>query len=190
MLKIIFIRHAATPGNAEKRYIGRTDEPLSNAGIEDLLKHEYPNADLIFASPMKRCIQTAKLIYKDKEIITENDFRECDFGKFEGKNYIELTDDQDYQAWIDSNGTLPFPGGESNSDFKNRCINAFEKTIKSVSKENLTVAYVVHGGTIMSILEYFSEPKSSFYDWHVENGNGYLGILTDNKHLHMEGKLW
>ena len=33
---IYFIRHGATAGNLEKRYIGRTDEELCTEGIERL----------------------------------------------------------------------------------------------------------------------------------------------------------
>lgn len=36
------------------------------------------------------------------------DFRECDFGIFEGKNYEELKENRDYQRWLDSGGVLPF----------------------------------------------------------------------------------
>lgn len=35
-MKIIFIRHGQTKGNEEKRYIGRTDESLSQKGIEEI----------------------------------------------------------------------------------------------------------------------------------------------------------
>ena len=33
MIDIFFIRHGATEGNLRRRYIGRTDEPLCEAGI-------------------------------------------------------------------------------------------------------------------------------------------------------------
>ena len=36
-MKVILIRHGATLGNQEKRYIGITDEALCDAGIEKLL---------------------------------------------------------------------------------------------------------------------------------------------------------
>lgn len=37
-MKVILIRHGATMGNQEKRYIGITDEALCDTGIEKLLK--------------------------------------------------------------------------------------------------------------------------------------------------------
>ena len=35
-MKIILIRHGKTPGNLEKRYVGRTDEGLSEIGIGEI----------------------------------------------------------------------------------------------------------------------------------------------------------
>lgn len=69
-----------------------------------------------FFSP-KKCLQ----------IIEE--LAECDFGEFENKNYKELDGNANYQAWIDSNGTLPFPGGESREEFKRRNLSGFERAI-------------------------------------------------------------
>ena len=39
-MKLIFIRHGKTAGNLERRYIGRTDEPLCDEGIAEILGKE------------------------------------------------------------------------------------------------------------------------------------------------------
>lgn len=190
MLKIIFIRHGATAGNLEKRYIGRTDEPLTEGGKRVLSLAKYPKADVVCISPMLRCRQSAEIIYPKQIYIVVNDLRECDFGKFEGRNYIEMKDDLNYQAWIDSNGKLPFPDGESNENFKKRCVAAFAAITEQYINNDITLAFVVHGGTIMSVLEYYSGTASSFYDWQVENGNGYETVFTAGKKFNMVKKLW
>lgn len=170
-MKIIFIRHGQTKGNEEKRYIGKIDESLSQKGIEEIKKRLYPNADIVFVSPMKRCIETAKIIYPSSKYIICSDFRECDFGSFEGKNYDELKNNPDYQNWIDSMGTMPIPKGESHEQFKIRCCNEFEGIVKTFQS---TAALIVHGGTIMAILEKYAVPKSDFYSYQVNNGAGYI----------------
>ena len=53
-MKIYLIRHGKTKGNLEERYIGRTDEPLCEAGRENLKKYQYPQVEMVFTSPMKR----------------------------------------------------------------------------------------------------------------------------------------
>lgn len=172
-MKLVFIRHGKTVGNLERRYIGRTDEPLCKEGIAELKARKYPDCERVIASPMKRCIETAKLIYPEREIITCADLRECDFGDFEGRNYLELSENFDYQKWIDSGGTLPFPNGEDTEKFKARCVRGFFETLGRINEE-CSAAFVVHGGTVMAIFERLALPKRGYYDYQVQNGGGYI----------------
>lgn len=172
-MRMILLRHGPTAGNLEKRYIGRTDEPLSEEGIDLAKKLALPKVGQVFASPMERCVMTAKLIYEKCIIKTVEGLRECDFGDLEGKSYEELNGDPAYQAWIDSMGTLPFPNGESPEGFKNRCISAFEEIVKTLS-ENDSAAIIAHGGTVMAIMEKYALPHKGFYDWSVPNFGGYI----------------
>ncbi len=175
-MKIILIRHGMTPGNKEKRYIGLTDEGLCAEGIDQISdavqQQRYPKADVVYVSLLKRCRETAEIIYPHLEPISCEALKECDFGEFENKNYLELSGNENYQKWIDSNGSLGFPEGETPEGFKNRCQNAYENIISNIQDKD--AAFIVHGGTIMAILEKFGEPKKSFYDWQLKNGEGYL----------------
>lgn len=60
MIDIFFIRHGATEGNLRRRYIGRTDEPLCEAGIAQVkaLQKRRLSVDRLFVSPMLRTRQT------------------------------------------------------------------------------------------------------------------------------------
>jgi len=182
MLKIIMLRHFATMGNLQKKYIGITDEPLCKEGISILKNVIYPRVEAVFVSPLIRCRETAALIYPDIIPIICEDFKECDFGEFENKNYKELSNIVDYQLWIESNGTLPFPKGENPENFKDRCIQEFQKVVEISCKTGYqTIAMVIHGGTIMSILDRFSYPKEDYYHWQTENGMGYSTHFDEKK---------
>ena len=172
-MRIIFIRHGMTAGNIEKRYIGSTDEPLCSEGQDKLRSLDIPKCDVVFCSPMKRCIQTAEIIFPSQKFEIEAGFRDCDFGNFEGRNYMELSGEPYYQKWIESGGSLPFPNGEDPLAFKDRCTAAFEGVI-AVHRDTPSIGFVVHGGTIMSILEKYAVPYREYYDWHCENGHGYI----------------
>ena len=130
-IELILIRHGATAGNRERRYVGRTDESLCAEGKDILLANKkngwYPPADRIFISPMRRCQETARILYPDQEPVRIPEWTEIDFGDFEGKNYEDLKGDARYQAWIDSGGALPFPGGESREEFARRCGAGLER---------------------------------------------------------------
>jgi len=176
----ILIRHGQTQGNVEHRYIGcRTDEPLCAAGIDALRGAVYPPAKRVFVSPMRRCLETAAIIYPDIEPEVVDDFRECDFGSFEGMNYAELNGRADYQAWIDSGGALPFPGGESRSSFAARCAGAYGALRARTRGEDC--ALVIHGGTIMAIMERWASPRGAYFDFQVRCGGGYV-LEQDGRH--------
>ena len=56
-MKIYLIRHSLTEGNLKKRYVGITDEDLSQEGVKLLErcfeKGGFPQAERIYTSPMK-----------------------------------------------------------------------------------------------------------------------------------------
>lgn len=179
-MKIVFIRHGKTAGNLEKRYIGRTDESLCTEGKTEILDREYPIVNTVICSPMKRCIQTAQLIYPDKKVVVVDGLRECDFGSFEKMNYEDLSGNADYQRWIDSNGKMQFPQGEAPDEFKKRCVLAFKQAVDEYNNCD-SLGFIVHGGTIMAILEKYAVPHCSFYDFLVKNGCGYVVDFDGDK---------
>ena len=73
---IYLIRHGMTLGNSEKRYIGVTDEPLTESGKFELKQMLYPKVDMVFSSPMIRAVQTAEIIYPKQKPILIDDIRE------------------------------------------------------------------------------------------------------------------
>ena len=183
-IRFIFIRHGATNSNKEHRYLGKTDEALSDEGRIELLKKKeekkYPELSFVFASPMKRCLETAYLLCPKALVIKISEWEEMDFGEFEGKNYLDLNDDVRYQAWIDSNGTLPFPNGESREVFIRRCEKGLSKMHEYLVQRSKQmpdeIGIVVHGGTIMAILSSLCEGE--YFDYQVANGEGYKCICS------------
>lgn len=171
-MKIYLIRHGKTEGNILHRYIGVTDEPLCEAGISELRGKRYPDCSLVVSSPAKRCVESAEIIYLSREIVICAELSECDFGDFEGKNYAELSGNAEYRRWVDSGGALPFPNGEAPEEFKARCVRGFDEMILRYSDRE-AIAFVIHGGAIMAILERYALPKRGFYDYRVDNGEMY-----------------
>ena len=180
MCELWLIRHGQTAGNRQKRYIGcRTDEPLCREGIEELTGLSYPAPELLVVSPMLRCRESADILFPETASMVVPELTECDFGRFENRNYLEMTDDAEYQAWIDSNGMLPFPGGESRDGFQERTLAGFRKVLcLCEQKKAQTCALVVHGGTIMNIMETCVRPHRDLYAWHAKNGHGFKVKIT------------
>lgn len=179
-IKLILIRHGQVPGNIERRFVGITNEALTDEGAEAIRQRaqakEYPEADLLFISPMFRCIQSANIIYPDLEQIIIDDLREMNFGIFENKNHAELDGNPEYQAWLDAGGREDFPGGEPIGSFCDRVMRGLDEVKRSCvdyAKANNThsvrAVLVVHGGTIMAILSRLG--ICDFYDRMFNNGD-------------------
>lgn len=173
--KITLIRHGSTPGNMRHCYIGITDEPLSEEGINQINSRSYPKADIVFSSPLTRCLQTAAIIYPKQSPDIIKALRETDFGDFEGKNYQDLSANADYQKWIDSGGKAPFPNGESRAQAAGRALLGFEQVLLQ-SEQAESISVIAHGGTIMAILSHYF--GGDYYSYHIENGEGYTFDLS------------
>lgn len=184
-INLTLIRHGKTPSNLEHRYLGVTEEALSGEGRKqleilaekDILKKPW----LLFISPMLRCQESAGILFPGRKAYPIEEWREMNFGTYEGKNYEDLKNDSYYQKWIDSNGTLPFPEGESQQEYIKRCHRGLLTATKIIQKEiaenqmtesqprNITA--VVHGGTIMALLHILA--GGNYFDYQVKNGGGY-----------------
>ena len=95
-MKLLLIRHGATPGNLEKRYVGRTDESLTQESLETLGKeaknpetcrktcgdHHKPDETL----PLRlRKHYFRNMIIRRSRGFGSKIFPSVDFGKFEYK---------------------------------------------------------------------------------------------------------
>ncbi len=181
--ELTLIRHGMTASNLEHRYLGRTDEGLSEEGVRELLRKKegglYPVPEYLFAGPMTRCGQTAELLFPDREVRIIKEWTEIDFGCFEGKNYEELTGNAAYQRWIDSGGALPFPGGEGREEFIRRTVQGLERMTAFICEaenaENavnvVKAAAIVHGGTIMALCSRLA--GGDYFEYQAGNGEGF-----------------
>ena len=191
---LVLIRHGRTQANREQRYLGTTDESLSESGKELLreynMQQRYPQVQYLFVSPMKRCMETAEILYPALDPIAIPAWTEMDFGRFEYKNYRELKDDAQYQAWIDSGGTLAFPEGESREDFVRRCESGWVRMWEILESacsdqdspkgqqrtESVSVGAIVHGGTIMALMSTYGNWQ--YFDCQAESAKGSICHLS------------
>lgn len=180
---IHLIRHALTQGSVEGRYIGQTDEELCKEGIAQLetmkKDYNYPYPDVVFTSSLKRCIQTAKILYPDKQLIEMRGFEECDFGEFEGHTAAELEPYEEFSQWLAGGEDARPLNGESNSEFATRVCDCFAQTVEGLIKTGTKEAAIItHGGVIMSILAAFGVPELPMTEWLCPSACGYTVRIT------------
>lgn len=178
-MTIHLIRHGHTEANAQKRYCGRTDIPLSPDGVARLLalgaQGIYPPACAFYTSGMLRARQTLALLYGDVEATPLWELAEYDFGAFEMRRHEELLPDAAYIAWIsDEGGEVACPGGESRLLYAQRVTRGFAHLLADMGKKGLrSSAVVAHGGTIVHIMSSLFPDEKDFYAWQPLPGHGY-----------------
>lgn len=99
-MNIYVLRHGQTDYNVQGKFQGQVDIPINETGKKQAkqIAQELKNItfDVIFSSPLKRSIQTAKIV-TNSDIIIDNRLIERSFGKLEGEysinNYEERLDE-------------------------------------------------------------------------------------------------
>ena len=169
-MKIYLIRHGETALQAEKRYQGVTDAPLSGAGRAKLRRAEI-RPDRVYVTPLRRTRETAAILFPEAEQVLVPDLREMDFGAFEGRNALEMAHDPAYRCWVEGMCLGRCPGGESKSEYSDRVCAAF---CELMGRGEETVVIVAHGGTQMAVLERFCDGAKNYWEWQLPCGQGYL----------------
>lgn len=181
--KMHLIRTGSTFDGSARRYVGQADLPLSLSGAEELEAmregFRYPGVEMVFTSPLRRCVETAEILYPDLLAETLPGLMDMRLGAFEGRTYEELRDGEAFEAWMrDSSRNTP-PGGEDALSFQKRTIGAVRDIFRRMMGERMqNVAVVTHGGVIMSLLTGICLPKRPLHEWAVGNGAGYTLLFT------------
>lgn len=170
---LALIRHAQTDGNVRREYLGRSDLPLNDDAKTQIVKNMkhnyYKNADIVFSSPMKRCIKTAQIIYPNNKLHIIKELCERDFGDFENLTHAQIINIKGFENWGMKEENMIFPNGESNMDFEKRCRIALKKVLDisfGVGVHNVCV--ITHGGVIMQFVKLLSEKKINIRDFQLE----------------------
>ncbi|MDE6764080.1 MAG: histidine phosphatase family protein [Oscillospiraceae bacterium] len=180
---ISIFRHGLTDANENGVYIGKTDLPLSDAGREALQDKydqlDYPKVQRVYSSPLERAVQTAEIIFPDREIVIVDDLREMDFGVFEGLPAEELVHLDSFKKWLKGGLDNPPPNGETLRSMMLRCYSALNLMILDMMKEGFTHAgAITHSGILMNMLSCFGLPKKKPMEFACEPGEGYEILAT------------
>ncbi|MBP2018428.1 broad specificity phosphatase PhoE [Symbiobacterium terraclitae] len=169
---LYLVRHGETAANAEGRYIGWGEHPLSRAGeAQARLAARYLSrcpVTCIRTSDLQRCLQTAGRIGEATGLTPVPDprLRELDFGRFSGLTHHEIARrwPGELAAWMADPERASPPGGESVSSLRRRALAALPRRDGAV--------VVTHGGVIRTLLAHLT--GTGLWDWQVPPG----GVVT------------
>jgi broad specificity phosphatase PhoE len=160
MKELHLIRHGHSQ-YAGDRYIGKTDTPLTEQGVEQARsvcrRLETLPFEALYCSPALRARETLKpLLDKDpsRPLVVLSDLQEVDFGQWEGLSFSEIQSHSPglIAGWVSGSREFTFPGGESLETFWQRVCQVGERLLAGEEK---MVAVVTHAGVIRYLLCHF-----------------------------------
>lgn len=180
-MNIYSTRHGQTEFNKNELILGTTDIELNETGRRQAVElakkiSEMNCIDLIIASPMKRAMATAMAVSEKTgiEVITDERFREWDYGSFEGKSrFTEGFAENKINFGVRMGST-----GESLLQLSHRVYSALDDIISRYKGKNILI--VSHGGVCRVIETYFNNMTTEEYSgWFMGNCQ-VLSYSTDN----------
>ena len=158
MAHVLLLRHGQSTWNAESRWQGWADAPLSDEGLRQAaamaaqLASSGPRFTRLVSSDLARSIDTAAVIARALdlgEVAVEPDLRERDVGDWSGRTTeeIEIIWPGAIAAWRAGRLDRP-PGGEHEPAFRARVVRAVERL---AAEPDGPVLAVTHGGVIRAL---------------------------------------
>lgn len=199
MTTIYITRHGQTVWNIDYRFQGQKDSDLTEKGINQakLLSERMKDVhiDCIYTSPLKRTVETAKIIRgnRDIDIIKEDGFKELSFGDYEGRTKEELELEgrgEEISAVFNYEEDAKAPNGESLRELYHRISESLNKVLEK--EKGKTIFIVTHGAALLAIYKYFSEdnmyyPKvmgQTSLTKVIHDGNTFkFELVNDDEHL-------
>lgn len=155
MAHLLCVRHGESTWNAEQRWQGWADAPLSPLGEAQAREAAAGLTalafDAVFSSDLQRARRTAELLAPGREIVVEPLVRERDVGDWSGLTTedIEARWPGQIDAW--RTGAIPSPpGGEENAEFTARVVRGMEHIAGQVGDDAVALV-VVHGGVVRAL---------------------------------------
>lgn len=155
-MEIVFVRHGQTDLNKEVRLQGALiDAELNQAGRayakKAAEKFNYQEFSEVYASPLKRAVETAEIFtHNQKKITLDKRLIEFDFGDWDGKKMSEIIanypDVIDPWGKIDQNYEKYAHNGETYQAFEKRCASFIKDAYQKHVDDKILV--VAHGRLI------------------------------------------
>ncbi len=153
----VLLRHGQTPMSVQKRYAGRSDVPLTDAGVQQAAAAAKRLASAgigaIVTSPLQRAVRTAQEVaaVTGVPVVTDEGLRETDFGAWEGLTFAEVRErwPAEMTAWLADPAVAP-PGGESLTEVRQRVTAVLHRVL--AERERQTVLIVSHVTPIKTLV--------------------------------------
>jgi probable phosphoglycerate mutase len=201
-LELLLIRHGEVPGIDPPRFRGRQDLALTDLGKLQAQAmgrwvRDHCEVGAIYASPLSRCIDTARVIGEPLALRVQAnpDLIDTDYGRWTGLTHPEAAarDPEAFRAWTRDPGVNPPPDGETLRQVEVRVGSALHAIENHHG--NGTVVMVTHDAVIrVLILHLLQAPLSRYASLRqdptgvnrieaLDDGRYRIALLNSTAHL-------
>ena len=185
--EIILVRHGETDMNKNNLYFGHLDPSLNETGKKQLERskcslRKIENVDeisQIYCSPLKRCVESLDIleISKNIKINYDDEFKELNFGIFEGKTYKEICENypEEVKRMKVKWRTFKVEGSESLEELEKRVVSKLEEIFEA--KKGKKILLVAHAGVIKILLSHYLVGNVDLY-WKLKIDNGAISKIV------------
>lgn len=153
-LTVLLVRHARTAWNVERRFLGRTDVPLDEAGElqAEALGRRLEGIPLagVYTSPLRRALDTARRLGAPRPV---DALAEMDMGALEGLGPEELhaAFPDLLRRWREDPERIEAPGGETLAGAQARVLAGFRDLVAPHAPGE-TIVLVTHQIALAALL--------------------------------------
>jgi broad specificity phosphatase PhoE len=149
-------RHAESDWNAEQRFQGHVDRPLTERGRAQAAALAERLSEIalqaVYSSPLRRAFETAEAVATPKRLrpVAHPDLREVDVGAWAGLSRAEVAErfPQAFRRWVDGG-----EGWEDGETYRQMSVRVL-RVVREIAERhpNGSVLVVSHGGPIRAVV--------------------------------------
>ncbi|MBO4331127.1 MAG: histidine phosphatase family protein [Oscillospiraceae bacterium] len=183
-MTLYMIRHGQTVLNTRGALQGRSDFPLNEKGAEqaEQARRRFEERGIVFdrvyTSPLRRAVQTAELLARGAEIVTDERLMEMDYGPYEGMDL--RSPPPELIAFFRDLINTPAPEGMEPLEAVTARLGSFLEQIKDAGGSILVSTHAI---AMKGALEYLTpDSRGGYWSKNIENCAVYVSHTENGEY--------
>lgn len=163
-IQVLLFQTGSTDWDDAGRLIGRSDVPMSDAGVEQVAGRVTGLGDVelsvVYAGPDEASLATAKALAEatGAKVKKLSGLEEMDLGLWEGMRRVELEDKfpTAYRQWREDPAGVKVPQGETLAEARQRVLKEMCRVLDKVKANSGAIGFVLRPmayGLVLSVLD-------------------------------------
>ncbi|MBP5167031.1 MAG: histidine phosphatase family protein [Oscillospiraceae bacterium] len=184
-MTLYMIRHGQTVMNTRGALQGRSDHPLNEKGVEQAeqarrrFEEKGISFDVVYTSPLCRAVQTAEILARGADIITDERLIEMDYGPYEGMDL--RSPPPELMAFFMDIRNTPAPDGMEPLP---EVVARLGSLLEDIRNARGSILLSTHAIAMKGALEYLTpDSRGGYWSKNIENCAVYVSGTEAGKYM-------